>query len=95
MARLSSKALLREHSALAVYVSAYTDREGKLYMFPSAFPVVLFDDHGYVIFGAEPSLRRDPHVRTFIADIDGKERFHVTPCLDCIQGYVSCGHEHS
>ena len=95
MTRLLGQALLREHPALGRYVSAHADRDGKFYMFPSAFPVVLFDNHGYVTFDTESSLRQNPLMAPTIPK-DGKERFHIKrPFLESIHGYVSCGHNHS
>ena len=95
MTKLSSQALLREHSELEGYVSARAHKDGQFYMFPLAFPAVLFNNHGYVTFDTESSLRKNPLIRTFIGT-DGKERLHINaPFLESIHGYVSCGHNHS
>ena len=77
---------MREHPGLGCQKGYYSD-SGVPYQKPSQFPVVLFDQSGYLVIADEASMLANRHIHV------GKQ-ISIPGGINSVPGYISCGHIH-
>ena len=89
--RVTGKSLLRQHQEIPQDMRPYSDRDGIFYDWPKAFPTVLFDSGGYVVFRTEQAmLDYERYIRLY----PEKLKISVRDGISSLPNYVECAHSH-
>lgn len=84
---VTGRRLARTHELTDTVQQAYYRRTGDWYQLPTAFPVVFFDESGYVVISSESAMFTS-------TDIQVGKTVHIREGIASLAGYNKCNHTH-
>ena len=84
---VTGRKLARSHGLEHLVQQAYYRRTGDWYQLPTSYPVVFFDDTGFLIVQSESVMVESPNIQV-------GQTIHVPEGIDSLDGYSRCGHSH-